>query len=285
MSPNKLSADILNNAVKALNILQRSLDLSMSMKENAIGASIESRNVNLGFGLSAIQSNKSSNLDKILVLGKGLSKSIYNNYSYIPITNTETGLKITDLFTPSDVYSDCYIFGSIYLSTTISGEQVYASLAYPVSGSSSVPFVMSRDLAIEDAVDYYNYSTFLTTNALYDVASSIEILKFILSVDYFDGSLQSARVKLYLIDNRKIRTALSFTDENLSFSFIDSIFVNDTQTTRIYNKSKTNIKNIISNWINLSSWDPSFVEYWNNPANVMPEELKTFINNELGIII
>ena len=64
MSPDNLSAEILNRCVLALSQLEKSLDYSLSMKEYSLGSPLAERNLQLGYGLSAIKSNNNNNLLK-----------------------------------------------------------------------------------------------------------------------------------------------------------------------------------------------------------------------------
>ena len=45
------------------------------------------------------------------------------------------------------------------------------------------------------------------------------------------------------------------------------------------------IKNIIKEWVFIPNWSPNFISYWKTSAITMPDPLKLFLKNELGIII
>ncbi len=286
MSPDNLSAEILNRCVLALSQLEKSLDYSLSMKEYSLGSPLAERNLQLGYGLSAIKSNNNNNLLKILVLGQGFCLSDYNGYVFLPSSGYENGLTLNDLFNTTDVYENCYVLGSIYLSTDVSNEYIYATLIKPTNETSlPYPLVLHKDISIDEVSNLLETNVDIQAEPSLPESDSIELYKFILDIDYYNGDLKKARVGLYLLDQRKINGLLNFGDEDLSFTFIGGINNNDIQVTRIYNRTKTNIKNIISNWVNLSSWTPDFVTYWNDPLNVMPTPLRNFIETELGIII
>ncbi len=286
MSPDNLSAEILNRCVLALSQLEKSLDYSLSMKEYSLGSPLAERNLQLGYGLSAIKSNNNNNLLKILVLGQGFCLSDYNGYVFLPSSGYENGLTLNDLFNTTDVYENCYVLGSIYLSTDVSNEYIYATLIKPTNETSlPYPLVLHKDISIDEVSNLLETNVDIQAEPSLPDSDSIELYKFILDIDYYNGDLKKARVGLYLLDQRKINGLLNFGDEDLSFTFIGGINNNDIQVTRIYNRTKTNIKNIISNWVNLSSWTPDFVTYWNDPLNVMPTPLRNFIETELGIII
>ncbi len=286
MSPDNLSAEILNRCVLALSQLEKSLDYSLSMKEYSLGSPRAERNLQLGYGLSAIKSNNNNNLLKILVLGQGFCLSDYNGYVFLPSSGYENGLTLNDLFNTTDVYENCYVLGSIYLSTDVSNEYIYATLIKPTNETSlPYPLVLHKDISIDEVSNLLETNVDIQAEPSLPDSDSIELYKFILDIDYYNGDLKKARVGLYLLDQRKINGLLNFGDEDLSFTFIGGINNNDIQVTRIYNRTKTNIKNIISNWVNLSSWTPDFVTYWNDPLNVMPTPLRNFIETELGIII
>lgn len=286
MSPSNLTAEILNRSVLALNQLEKTLDMSLSMKEYSLGSPLASRKLNLGYGLSSIKSNNNSMMQKIAVLGKGYCLSDYNGSVFLPNSGNENGLSINDFFNTSEVYENCYVLGSIFLSTTNGNEYIYTTLVKPVNETTlPYPLILHKDLSIDEIIETYIYTNDIQAEPSLPEVDSIELYKFVLDIEYYNGDLTKARVMLYLIDNRKINGLLNFADEKLGFTFINGIDINDLQVKRIYSSTKTNIKNVINKWVTLSSWSPNFVSYWSDPSNVMPDPLKNFIETELGIII
>lgn len=285
MPPSEYSAILLDNLVKSLDILYVGVDYSAAIKEHSLGADFTSQNIELGYGLSAINSNSPSNLLNILVLGKGYTKSDLSGYDLIPSSGNETGLSLNNILTTSTVYENCYIIGSIYLSLDGSNNPIITANLFKPSNDplSSDPMVIYKDITFEEVEKIVNNSVEIVSTSGYSV--SLELFRFILDVDYYDGNLSSARASLYIIDNRKTRGVLTFAEENLAFSFMNALNSNYQLTQRIYDKTKTNIKTIINDWVSLSSWDPSFVEYWTTPGNTLPTNLKNFLQNELGIIV
>jgi len=285
MSPNEYSATILDNLVKSLDILYVGVDYSASIKEHSLGADFTLQNIELGYGLSAIQSNNPNNLLNILVLGKGYSKSTLGGYDLIPTSGNETGLNLNNILTTSTIYENCYIIGSMFLSLDGSNNPVISvGLSKPVNDpTSSDPIVIYKDISFEEVEKIVNNSSEIVSSSGYAV--SLELFKFILDVDYYNGNYTSARVSLYMIDERKTRGVLTFAEETLAFSFMNALNQNYELTQRIYDRTKSNIKTIIDSWVSLSSWDPSFVEYWTTPGHTLPTNLKNFLQNELGIIV
>jgi hypothetical protein len=285
MSPNEYSATILDNLVKSLDILYVGVDYSASIKEHSLGADFTLQNIELGYGLSAIQSNNPNNLLNILVLGKGYSKSTLGGYDLIPTSGNETGLNLNNILTTSTIYENCFIIGSVFLSLDGSNNPVISvGLSKPVNDpTSSNPIVIYKDISFEEVEKIVNNSTEIVSSSGYAV--SLELFKFILDVDYYNGNYNSARVALYMIDERKTRGVLTFAEETLAFSFMNALNQNYELTQRIYDRTKSNIKTIIDSWVSLSSWDPSFVEYWTTPGHTLPANLKNFLQNELGIIV
>jgi len=285
MSPSEYSATILDNLVKSLDILYIGVDYSASIKEHSLGSDFTSQNIELGYGLSAIQSNNTSNLLNILVLGKGYSKSTLGGYDLIPLSGNETGLSLNNILSTSSVYENCYVIGSIFLSLDGSNNPIItANLFKPINEpSSSDSLIIYKDISFEDVEKIVNNSTEIISSSGY--TTSLELLRFILDVDYYEGNLSSARASLYIIDDRKTRGVLTFAEETLAFSFMNALNQNYQLTQRIYDTIKSNIKIIINDWVSLSSWDPSFVEYWTTPGHTLPTNLKNFLQNELGIIV
>jgi hypothetical protein len=285
MSPSEYSAIILDNLVKSLDILYVGVDYSAAVKEHSLGADFTTQDIELGYGLSAIQSNNSANLLNILVLGKGYSKSTLGGYDLIPTSGNETGLSLNNILSTSTIYENCYIIGSVFLSLDGSNNPVITANLFKPSGdpSSSDSVIIYKDISYEDVEKIVNNSTEIVSSSGYSV--SLELFRFILDVDYYDGNLSSARAALYIIDDRKTRGVLTFAEENLAFSFMNALNLNYQLTQRIYNTTKSNIKTIINDWVSLSSWDPSFVGYWTTPGHTLPTNLKNFLENELGIIV
>lgn len=285
MSPNEYSATILDNLVKSLDILYVGVDYAAAIKEHSLGADFITQNIELGYGLSAIQSNNSNNLTNILVLGKGYSKSTLGGYDLIPSSGNETGLSLINILSTSTVYENCYVIGSIFLSLDGSNNPIItANLFKPINDPSSTDsIIIYKDISFDDVEKIVNNSTEIVSSSGYTV--SLELCRFILDIDYYDGNLSSARAALHIIDNRKTRGVLTFAEENLAFSFMNALNLNYQLTQRIYDTTKSNIKTIIDDWVSLSSWDPSFVEYWTTPGHTLPTNLKNFLQNELGIIV
>jgi len=283
MSPNYYSAVLLDNIVSSLSILEESLDYSLSLKEHSAGADSSSYDLEIGYGFSSIKTNKSANLLKILSIGKGLSKTA-SGLSYIPLSADETGFTIQDIISFSNTYKNCYLFGSVFLVLNGSSTIITTSLSKPaLDPSSSVPLIICKDIELQDAIDMISLSSEISTTSGY--ATDLELFKFVFDIDYYDGDSKTARLGLYLIDNRKTRGVLPYADEDLSFSFISTLNQNYINNQRIYDKTKSNIKLIVNDWVSLSSWDPSFVGYWTTPGNTLPTNLKNFLQNELGIIV
>jgi len=255
----------------------------LSLKEHSAGADSSSYDLEIGYGFSSIKTNKSANLLKILSIGKGLSKTA-SGLSYIPLSADETGFTIQDIISFSNTYKNCYLFGSVFLVLNGSSTIITTSLSKPaLDPSSSVPLIICKDIELQDAIDMISLSSEISTTSGY--ATDLELFKFVFDIDYYDGDSKTARLGLYLIDNRKTRGVLPYADEDLSFSFISTLNQNYINNQRIYDKTKSNIKLIVNDWVFLSSWDPSFVGYWTTPGNTLPTNLKNFLQNELGIIV
>lgn len=283
MSPNYYSAILLDNIVSSLNILEEGVDYSLSLKEHSAGTNASDYNLEIGYGFSSIQSNKAENLLKILSIGKGLAKSTLG-LSYIPISTNETGFTLQEIITVPNTYKNCYLFGSVFLALSGSNTILTTALSKPASlPSGSDPLIICKDIEIQDAINMVSLSSEIYTSSGY--TTELELFKFIIDIDYYDGNTNTARLLLYLIDNRKTRGVLTYADEDLAFSFINTLNQNYINNQRIYNKAKSNIKLIVNDWVSLSSWDPSFAEYWTTPGNVLPTNLKNFLQNELGIIV
>ena len=277
ISPNYASAHMLNELVKSYNSANTTLDMMLSNQEYALAYNEVERNLQLLHGLTYLYSNSSSDLTNIISFGKGLYK---NSSSY----NTESGLttafSIINLLGSNTDIRNCYVFGAFYLSDD---DDIYNVLGKPVDSTRVEPLIISNDITIDEALDLLKNNEILYFPA--PSSNSVLLYKYVISIEFYDGVLKNTRALMYLVDYRKPRGYFGFTDEKVSQSFTKNIINNKSYIYQLFSTFQTNVETIIRSWINLDSWNPSFVEYWRISTTPMPDELKTYINSELGIII
>ena len=286
MSPSYSSAVILDNLVVALNKTQSTIDFSLSNKEYALAYNSISRNVQLLFGLTSLKSNNQSFIQDILVFGKGLDSSINStSYNLLPSSGNQFGFNITEILNEVDLVSDCYILGAAYLTTSESGESVQISLGKSKDDPNGSVFILSKDIDLDTMKNLLLFDEYIVfPEPTENSNNSVLLYKFIIDVDTYDSTIQNSRLLMYVFDYRKTRGLFGFTDENLSLIVTSNIILNDKNINSLYSLQKSLLKDIVNKWISLP-WSPGFIEYWQTSEKAMPNYLRDFIYNELGIVI
>lgn len=288
MSPNYASAYILNNLVKAYNKTFSTVDFSTSIKEYGLALNNTEINLRLLYGLSALYSNSSSNIEDILVFGKGLCKtnSLSNIVELPDSTSNTDSLKLSDILSTNTEISDCYVFGAIYLTTSGSGENIEISLAKFANDVAGTDVILSKDISIDDAKDILLNSTDIVfPEPTGSANTSILLYKFIVDVDIYKDVYRKDRATVKLFDVRKPRGYFGLTDEVLFSTMATKIIDADNDISTLQSTALDTLKGVVQKWVETASWSPDFVSYWTTAVPSIPSELKDFLAAELGIII
>jgi hypothetical protein len=281
MQPDPNTAIILDNIVTQLNNIKRIEDVSLAVCEFAMGFATSARTWDLSFGLSSIETNKEANLDYDVVLGKGVvtyisSEIIMNG------TNGEYPLNIQALLTDIAPLQNTYAFGSIYLKYN-SGAEIDVSL-YPYG---THPLLMFRDIDQNTVMDM------IMDDKIGSAAPSgtLELFRFIVDIEDYTHGVGSVlnKLRIILIDKRKIRGWAGFAEENMAVNLIPTLLERkDNIYTSIDTSSGGNsledvIKNLVATWMDMD-WEGGFNAFWydsiNNPTSlyILPDALKTYID-------
>ena len=288
MSPNYSSAYILNNLVKAYNKTFSTVDYSTSIKEYGLALNNTEINLRLLYGLSALYSNSSSNIEDILVFGKGLCKinSLSNIVELPNSTNNTDSLKLSDILSTNTEISDCYVFGAIYLTTSGSGENIEISLAKFASNVAGTNVILAKDISMEEAQDILLNSTDIVfPEPTGSANTSVMLYKFIVDVDVYKDIFREDRATINLLDVRKPRGYFGLTDEILFATMATKILDADNDINTLQTTALDTLKGVVQKWVETASWNPNFVSYWTSASPSIPSELKDFLSEELGIII
>ena len=286
MPINYASAVIMNNLVLALNKAQTTVDYALASQEYALSYNSYDKDLQLLYGLSNIQPVDYTNIEDVLVFGKALllSNLSTSNVS-LPSTSNFQGFSIYEILGNIENISDAYIFGAIYLTSDEGdGEGLSFSLARPLSSPSTGPFIIGKDISLEEAKDIASSSE----EIIYPVPAkdySLEVYKFVADVDFYNKSLSASRVFIHLIDERKPRGYFGYTEESLAKSLTPQVIRNYSSIQEQYNTHKILVKRIISSWVGSSDWSPSFISYWQSSTQPLPSALSSFLSIELGINI
>lgn len=288
MIPNYASAVILDNLVKAWNETNSTVDISNSIKQYCLGYNNPSSSFKLNYGVSVLSPNEKSQINNLIVFGKGYcTTDLTNSIQEVPnSTSTQFGFRLQDIIDITDEVSNCYMFGCAYLTSRTTGINVEFSIGKPSSNPTGESFVISKDISLDEAFNILKYSTDLvfpipTASENY----SLILCKFIIDINKFYNDYQKDRAFIYILDERKPFGYFGLTEESVYTSMISQILQNDSDVTNTSNAELDNIKNIINTWVNLDSWTPDFAGYWATADPPLPTELQNFIETYLGIVI
>lgn len=286
MSMNYASAEIMNNLVVALDKSYNCLDYALSAQEYALSYNTVERNLQLLYGLSNLQSSGISMIEETLVFGKGLIKSqTDSNNLQLPVSAKELGFKVTDILGNIYESSNAYAFGVIYLTSDVSeGEELVFSLARPSSAPGGDPFLISKDVSLDDAENIIRTSL----DFVYPVPAKdyyLEIYKFIADIEIYDNTIKNSRVFFKIIDERKPRGYFGYSEEKISKVMVPQIIRNYQSIQELYNMQKVYVRSIMDSWVGSNDWSPSFVNFWRNSNKTLPTPLLNYLQNEMSIII
>ena len=284
MAMNYASAVTMNNLVLALDQTEKTVDMALASQEYALSYNTVERNLQLLYGLSAIKSQNYNMVLDILSFGKGLVKSVLSASLIEHPTGNEQGYTVQQVLGNIDTMSDGYIFGKVFLSSdSVDGEELIFSLARPVNDPSGSPLIISKDVDINTAEEIIRTSQELSFTT--DKTYNLELYKFIADVSYYDQTIKNSRVFFRLIDERLPRGYFGYTEENISRIIVSSIIRNYSLISEQYNTQKNLTKDIISNWVGSSTWEPDFTTYWQNSGLTLPTRLLSYLSSELSINI
>ena len=284
MAMNYASAITMNNLVLALDQTAKTVDMALASKENALSYNTIERNLQLLYGLSAIKSQNYNMVLDVLSFGKGLVKTVLSTNNVELPSGNEQGYTVQEILGNIDTMSNGYIFGKIFLtSDNNDGTELVFSLARPKNDPNGSPLIINKDIDIDTAEEIIRTTQDLSFTT--DKAYSIEIYKFIADVSYYDQTIKNSRVFFKLIDERLPRGYFGYTEENISKLTISSIIRNYVLISEQYNTQKNLTKDIISNWVGSSTWEPDFITYWQNSDQQLPTRLLSYLSSELSINI
>jgi len=284
MAMNYASAITMNNLVLALDQTEKTLDIALASQEYALSYNTDERNLQLLYGLSNIKSQNYNMVLDVISFGKGLVKTVLSDSNVELPAGNEQGYTVQEVLGNIDTMSNGYIFGKVFLtSDSVDGEELVFSLARPINDPNGNPLIISKDIDIDTAEEIIRTTTELsfTTDKTYNV----EIYKFIADVSYYDQTIKNSRVFFKLIDERKPRGYFGYTEENISKLVVSSIIRNYALISEQYNTQKNLTKDIISNWVGSSTWEPDFATYWQTSGLQLPSRLLSYLSSELSINI
>jgi hypothetical protein len=307
-APNPNSVFSMNNLVLKINLLDQVNDLAKSIKEYSIGKTDVTRDIDLYHGAAFVETTDPDKLQDHIVIGKGLEKSSINDIAEIiasgDLNEDEIGISIlysnpsTDVIRRQqisgeyEIVSNCYAFGSVFIETgTVGGNFTSSISAATLFGANSKTIFVSKDISLEEAINLVKNNIIEDITPISDAESNyndyayLKIYDFVLDINYYDGTFQNSRVDIFPLDRRKVRSFFSFSTEELAVFLTPRLIRSERNIASRHSAIRTEIKNIIKEWVYIPNWSPNFINYWKTSAIAMPEPLKLFLKNELGIII
>ena len=277
MTPNYASALLLNNLVKSYNIALSSNDYAQSNLEYCLAIN-NSDSLKLNYGLSYLDPSKPEMMKNILVFGKGL---IYNSdiREELPnATDNQFGFSASDILGNLTEISDCYVLGVAWLTNN---NEIEFTLCKSKLSENGETCIFAKDVSFEDIEDILKYNTDIVFPE--PTSGSVMLFKFILDVEKYVNEYKKDRVFIFVRDERKPRGYFGLPEEILYTKIVPRVIQANQDVINLESDLLSNIKKIVQNWINLDGWSPDFQTYWETASPQLPNELRDFISNEIGI--
>lgn len=280
MTPNYASALILNNLVKSYNTALSANDISQSTVEYSLA--VNSNDIlKLNYGLSYVDPSKPEMMKNIFVMGKGI---IYNSDTRVElpdISNNQFGFSASDILDTLTEISNCYVLGTAWIT---SNEEIVFSLCKSINQPNGNTCIFSKDISFSEIEDILKYSTdiyfpYPTGNS----TTSVMLFKFILDVEKYSNEYKKDRVFIFVRDERKPRGYFGLPEETLYTKIAPRVIQANQDIINFESNLLENIKKLVQKWIDLDGWSPDFQTYWETANPQLPNELRDFISNVVGI--
>ena len=293
-SPNPNTALLFDSVIRNLDTLKTTTNIALAIEEYGIGSSLESRSLDVCYGLAAVEHRTAANANFPLVIGTGMLRYLNDETPDRILTSSpyEQPIDPTELL-GSIAVQDCYAFGSVFLRAWLnSGAPVYDIQAELVRGAGGGnPLLMLRDISQDEALDLF-YNASLGDSTIPSAPSGIteyktlEIFRFLIDITYFDSedSLKN-RFSVVPLDARRPRGALGFAEETLAVNLVPALIRGSSAAQDRYNRANTVVKEMIDQWVQLDSWQPNFLQFWQSSPVEMPSRLRDYLETELGYVV
>jgi hypothetical protein len=298
------TAKIFNSLILNFDQMINAKDFYLALQEFAIGQPTSTRATDLCWGFANSKPDRynlasflsSPTLNEIEgVIGQGIcrvsnlsvtKKLTEVSTSFVPVYITSALLDISE-----NKYKDTYAFADIFL--TQNGTDLESGLPLvqvdveiltgEIGGD---PLLMTKDLDLNTVIDMI-YSNEIPTAAK-PQENSIAIYSVLMDIHYLDPNNEGLKnVDLYFIDKRLPRGWGGFADEDMSIYLSSYLTSKYLDYSNLLESIESNIYNVIRSWINMRTWAPNFIDFWNDPENSqkMPDRLKSYLNKKFSIII
>ena len=109
------------------------------------------------------------------------------------------------------------------------------------------------------------------------------LFKFILDVEKYSNEYKKDRVFIFVRDERKPRGYFGLPEETLYTKIAPRVIQANQDIINFESNLLENIKKLVQKWIDLDGWSPDFQTYWETANPQLPNELRDFISNVVGI--
>jgi hypothetical protein len=286
---------MVNAAVVAVDRMLQAEDRALAMSEMAMGAPLASRDLDCGFGANVVEPSDVANAFSPVVLGTGVFRRYGESAPAVVHSDSpyEVGFDLVDLlggFSLSDVYGFGATYALLYRST---GTPVFSYACLPFRGGSTnmgVPLQMARTISPAEALELlqsqYMPEFAIDVDGGWTDVTYLELQRFVLDVETYDpGSPTTAEVKVYFADVRAPRGWGGLADEVAGPLLTPPAVSAHRTQVAVAAQASQSLYNFVSEWVNLSAWEPDFVTYWTTYGSDMPARLKQYLLDELSIIL
>jgi len=282
-SPSVYTANTLDAIVRSLSLATETQDVLLAAEEFALGIPLATRTLDLCWGYAPIEGELAANSNKELVISQGLTR---RSGTLATVQNTETGFAVASAtYLGSDKLQNVYAYGSVFLVDASPKPTIEVKLLRGGTGGTGSPILSARDYDITAAIQMVYREDIPTITP--PAGTVLEIVRFVLDITYYNGGPSPQnKVKMYLIDSRKPRGWGGYAEENMGLHITPALILNYRSTKETTDEAKNHVKNIVSEWVNLPSWEPNFLEFWKKSgSNKMPVRLEQFLLDELDITL
>jgi hypothetical protein len=285
-SPHVNTATVLDSMIRGRDLIYGSVDRSYALEEFAMGVNLTVRDLDICWGYSYIEPELSANYDKEMTVSIGVTRQS-GDLNNVP-TNEE-GLSLSALLDDggAEALQNVYAFGSVFLqaNTAPAVPSVVPLLLRGGTTGEGTRLLMSRDLTVAEALDALKNGDIPPVTP--PAGTTLEIYRFLLDITYFDSmNSYKNRINTYVIDVRKPRGWGGYAEENMGSVLIPSSIANYNNVNSSVEDAEDAVKEIVQTWVELPSWEPDFLHFWQKSgSNIMPERLERYLDEILGIVL
>lgn len=276
--PDPQIAVILDRLVGSLSVLAVAPDASLAAEEFALGQPLASRPLDLCFGCAAITPSTYV-APGTLSLSRGLARQSASLQAVAASAFSVGGLL------GSVQVLNAYAFGSVFLVPSGFGAPtVQAVLTAGGTGGVGLPLLLSQDVTQDTAFGWLRDGSL--PGALPPASGSVELMRLLAVVDKFDPAApNAARIAVRTLDLRRPRGWGGYADETMAEYLVPALVLYNDLAGATHTAASQMVITLVSTWVNLPDWAPSFLEYWRANPSLMPARLKAYLWSSLGIRI